>query len=202
MASRVVPELCCAADTAPQSSQLFTSEALSDRADDQAEQKLVGLKPDEKKPEALEDFDPSGGSGNPPEGLFNKLIQGYALLYPELPWGSPPSWKKSGQTQTLLVIWEMTTGMGCLWVAISLPYAMFIDGAKHHDYQVIAQQLESAPGHPTFTPGTVPHGTLLILCPSSFPSSWAAVRSKSGGCGRRQLPRFGQEWTCYVIVCS
>ena len=107
MASRVMPEL-----------------------DDGAEQKLVS---GQEPPEAARDFDPADDL---PEGVLNKLRAGCALLYPELPWGSPPSWKKTGQTQTQLIIWEMTTGLGCLWVALSLPYALFIDGAKHSDYQV------------------------------------------------------------------
>ncbi len=73
-----------------------------------------------------------------PTGIINKLLAGRAILYPELPWGSPPSWKKSGQTtQTQLVFWESTTAVACLWVAASLPYALLMDGAKHADHQFL-----------------------------------------------------------------
>jgi len=73
----------------------------------------------------------------PPSGIFNKVHAGFACFYPELPWGSPPAWKESGNpTTTWLVSWEGLTGLACIWVGVSLPYASFIDGAKDSEHQL------------------------------------------------------------------
>ena len=112
MASRVVPEA--------------EEEAPSDQARD------------EYKLNEQDALNPASDWENVPTGIINKLLAGYAILYPELPWGSPPSWKKPGQTtQAQLVAWEFSTAVACLWVAVSLPYALLIDGAKHADHQFL-----------------------------------------------------------------
>lgn len=36
-----------------------------------------------------------------------------------------------------LVAWELLGGVACVWVAVSLPYAEFVDAAKDRDYQVL-----------------------------------------------------------------
>jgi len=73
----------------------------------------------------------------PPSGLFNKVNAGSACFYPELPWGSPPAWKESGNpTTTWLVSWEGLTGLACIWVGASLPYASFIDGVKDSEHRL------------------------------------------------------------------
>jgi hypothetical protein len=75
----------------------------------------------------------------PPRSILEKLRNGYACFYPELPWGSPPAWKESGHpTTTWLVTWEAITCVACIWVALSLPYASFIDGAKALPYQQLS----------------------------------------------------------------
>ena len=74
----------------------------------------------------------------PPPGLLPKLRSGVACFYPELPWGSPPAWKESGHPTTAwLVTWELVTCLAVVWVGGSLPYAAFIDGAKHRNHQFL-----------------------------------------------------------------
>ena len=36
-----------------------------------------------------------------------------------------------------LVIWEVLGGLACVWVAVSLPYAEFVDATKDADYQIL-----------------------------------------------------------------
>jgi hypothetical protein len=36
-----------------------------------------------------------------------------------------------------LVVWELLGGVACVWVAVSLPYAEFVDAAKDREYQVL-----------------------------------------------------------------
>jgi hypothetical protein len=54
-----------------------------------------------------------------------------AWVYPELPWGAPPSWSKQPQFGgTFLVYWELLTCLACVYVAITVPYIAGIDEAK------------------------------------------------------------------------
>jgi len=67
----------------------------------------------------------------PPAGFLNKIRAGYAAFYPELPWGAPPAWKETGNTSTSwLVTWEFVLCLACMWVAITLPYSLFLDAQK------------------------------------------------------------------------
>ena len=54
---------------------------------------------------------------------------GRAWLYPDLPWGAPPMWQtKRMPGKTFLKAWDITTFLGCMYVAIMVPYlAGFID---------------------------------------------------------------------------
>ena len=54
-----------------------------------------------------------------------------AWVYPELPWGAPPSWERRGKFGgVFLVYWEMLTCIACVYVAITVPYIVGIDEVK------------------------------------------------------------------------
>ena len=54
-----------------------------------------------------------------------------AWVYPELPWGAPPSWERHGKFGgVFLVYWEMLTCIACVYVAITVPYIVGIDEVK------------------------------------------------------------------------
>ena len=55
-------------------------------------------------------------------------------MYPELPWGAPPSWNRQGKIGgVFLVYWEMLTCLACVYVAITVPYIVGIDEVKGED---------------------------------------------------------------------
>ena len=57
-----------------------------------------------------------------------------AWIYPELPWGAPPSWSRSGKIGgTFLIYWELCTCCACVYVALTIPYIAGIDEAKGDD---------------------------------------------------------------------
>ncbi len=54
-----------------------------------------------------------------------------AWLYPELPWGAPPGWANKNQRgKTFLRVWDVVTFLGCIHVAISVPYYVGFEDAR------------------------------------------------------------------------
>ena len=47
-----------------------------------------------------------------------------AWFYPDLPWGAPPNWKENQPGRRFLVLWELLTMMGCIYVAVTVPYKL------------------------------------------------------------------------------
>mmetsp|Transcript_13610 Transcript_13610/g.33385 ORF Transcript_13610/g.33385 Transcript_13610/m.33385 type:complete len:1256 (+) Transcript_13610:103-3870(+) len=79
------------------------------------------------------DEDDGGGGG------------GTAWLYPDLPWGAPPAWRKvHHRGRHFLLLWDVITFLGCIYVSISVPFKLgFMD---------VAGELNNCPFYPETTP--------------------------------------------------
>ena len=55
-----------------------------------------------------------------------------ACIFPDLPWGAPPSW---GKATKWLTYWELLTGLLCLYVGLKVPYEAGFDQVKGPMYQ-------------------------------------------------------------------
>uniref|UniRef100_A0A7S4PDA0 Cyclic nucleotide-binding domain-containing protein n=1 Tax=Guillardia theta TaxID=55529 RepID=A0A7S4PDA0_GUITH len=70
------------------------------------------------------------GSEQQRAGCYQK-----AWIYPELPWGAPPSWNENHLfSSKFLAIWECLTCMACLYIAFIVPYLAGFDDHKAEQY--------------------------------------------------------------------
>ena len=63
---------------------------------------------------------------------------GRARVFPDLPWGAPPSWGQSGKPTKWLIYWEFLTSALCLYVGIKVPYESGFDSVKSTTHQLFS----------------------------------------------------------------
>jgi hypothetical protein len=91
-----------------------------------------------------------------------------AFLYPELPWGAPPTWQTTGRAQSgkeFLMYWEFLTCFACFYVGIKVPYAIGIDAQKPDPHRIFQDcSLPGAAAGQSFVAVTFGIIELIIDC--------------------------------------